>query len=168
MWRGGGRRNSDVSGHPHRICEVRSNVGANGLAPYAVEGGVVLIYLRLDPTPTLPPDKIIPGQALLHAGEGDQALAPPPVQTGGGWEGVRLFGRLYICVGLTPPRPSPRTKSFRGRLCVQGREKACPSGEFQKPLAFFAQKKLEKSQKKWLALLKYFFATPKKFVRRMA
>jgi hypothetical protein len=42
------------------------------------------------------------------------------------------------------------------------------SGVSQKPLGLFAQKKLEITTKKWLALLKYSFATPKKFVRRMA
>jgi hypothetical protein len=42
------------------------------------------------------------------------------------------------------------------------------SGATQKPLGFFAQKKLEITTKRWLALLKYSFATPKKFLRRMA
>jgi hypothetical protein len=60
------------------------------------------------------------------------------------------------------------TSTFPVRSTATQSDNARPSGANAKPLAFFAQKKLENFEKRWLALLKYSFATPKKFLRRTA
>ena len=124
----------------------------------AGSGRLTLHICRASPHPDPP---------LLHAGEG-KCVGLLPLCNRGRLGGGGSF--LYVC--RTSPRPDPPLLhagegEVRG-VHAQGGEAAVSSGAFQKPLGFFAQKKLEITTKRWLALLKYSFATPKKFVRRMA